>query len=709
MSIRGQSFVLVLVAFLQASGQAAEPEIAAQRFGDVTESRVLKERTGENWLVNGGRFTGLHFSPLAQIDRDNVKQLGLAWATDLPSPLGLTAEPLVVDGVLYLSGSLSRVFALDAATGSLLWKFDPQVRMDLSFANSLFARWNRGVAVWEGAVYVGTSDCRVVAIDAARGAKLWEARICDPRQGSGAGITGAPRVGAGKVFMGYAATSGTTSASGFKPRGSIVALDAKNGAELWRFWTVPGDPAEGFESEQLEQASETWTGGFAKGGGGTVWEGIRYDPETGFVIFGTASTMPLNVALRGPGDNLFTNSIVAVDAETGAYRWHYQTVPSDAWAYDSASPLVIANLELDGKARRVVMEAPKNGFLYLLDARSGELLAADPIARVNWASHVDLETGRPVEVPGARYYEKDHPDRAVVLYPNMAGAHNWHAMSYSPLTRLLYIPILDMPTTISAGTRGAGARADYGTDEDLPPGVGKLVAWDPEKRERRWAVDYTLPVNGGVLSTAGGLVFQGTARGEFRAHAADSGAQLWAHKTGSAIQAAPVSYRVGDVQYVAVAAGLGGGFATGLPTRSSSPDARGPARLLAYKIGGTQELPPAAPLQVTVPKPPPRTASAAQIERGAILFGEVHCGTCHGVGTIGIGERRLGGALPDLRYMPEHVHEEWQGIVLGGNRSRQGMPSFREKLSAEDSEAIHAYVIEQAWKVYESSRARPAR
>ena len=700
---------LAVITFLHFPARSAEPEPSAKRSGDVTQARVLKEAdSGENWLVNGGRFGGEHFSPLTQIDRTNVMRLGLAWVADIPSALGLNAEVLVVDGVAYLSGPFSLIFALNAETGTLLWQYDPKVRLDLSKSSSAAARYNRGVAVWDGTVYVGTADCRVVAIDAASGEKRWETnRICDPTEGGGTGITGAPRVGAGKVFVGYLA------AGAHKARGSLVALDAKSGEELWRFWTVPGDPARGFEGEHLKQASKTWTGGFAKKGGGTVWEAIRYDPVTGFVIFGTASTVPFNAKLRGPGDNLFTNCVMAVDAETGAYRWHYQTVPSDAWGYDATMPLIVTDLEFAGKKRRVVMQVPKNGFLYLLDAHTGELLAADPISKVTWATHVDLETGRPVEVAGARYYESNEPNYAVRLFPSgVTGAHSWHAMSYSPLTRLLYIPVIGLPTTFSVGALGGrGARVEpmgYGPEEEMPPDVGKLVAWDPARRERRWAVDYPMPMNGGVLSTAGGLVFQGTATGELAAYDAGSGARFWAHKTGSSIQAAPVSYRVGGEQYVAVAVGHTGGLGNLIPTRSTGPDAWGPPRVLAYKLDASVELQLPEPRRVPVPRPPSRTASAAQVERGARLFQE-SCETCHGARGIGVGERRLDGAIPDLRYMPPEVHAEWHGIVLGGNRRLLGMLSFAGSLNAEDSEALHAFVIEQAWKAYEKSLTRAAR
>ena len=680
--------------------QSAEPEAAAKRFGDVTEARVLGEfDSGENWLVNGGRFTGEHYSPLADINGGNVEKLDLAWYANVPT-FTLAAEPLVIDGVVYASGSLSHVYAFDAATGEKLWQFVPEVRLDFSFGNSYAARTNRGVAVWNGVVYVGTGDCRLIAIDAERGKQLWEAPVCDPTEGNGPGITGAPRVGDGKVFMGY-------SASDFGARGSLTAFDAETGDELWRFWTVPGDPAKGFESESLEMASQTWAGGWAESGGGAVWEGIRYDPVTGLVIFGTASALPLNVRMRGPGDALFTCSVVAVDADTGAYRWHYQTVPEDAWDYDAAMPKIVTDLEFGGIKRRVVFEAGKSGFFYVLDARTGELLAADPIATVTWASHVDIESGRPVTLPGGRYYESEDPEDPVRVWPSILGARSWYPMSYSPKTRLVYMPVADMPSTYSA-SGFFGARASvlgYGPEEKVPLGAGRLVAWDPVQREVRWTVDYPIPNNGGVLSTAGNLVFQGTAAGAFQAYDADTGNLLWSSgKTGTTFQAAPVSYRLGGEQYVLATAGRGGALGMVTSLRSQAPDARGPARLFAFKLGGKAAMPAATVQPTPVPRPPARTASVGQIKQGGILFGDQGCDLCHGGYAIGSYERSVeNGAVPDLRYAPSEVHAQWHAIVVGGSRRPAGMPGFGPDLSIADSEALQAFVIEQAWKLYEQT------
>ena len=696
-----RSLWIILVALLPQMVLYAEKPATERRFGDVTEARVLAEAaSGENWLVNGGRFSGEHFSPLKRITTGNVDQLGLAWFADIPS-FTMAAEPIVVDGVVYLSGSLSQVFALDARSGEMLWRFDPEIRLDLSLGNSYGARMNRGVAVWKERVYVGTAECTLIAIDASRGTQLWESPVCDPREGVGAHIRGAPRVGGGKVFIGYAGSS-------YQARSSLVAFDAATGKEVWRFWTVPGDPAKGgFETPELERASATWANGWAERGGGSVWEGIRYDPVTGNVFFGTGSANPLNVNLRGPGDALFTNSIMAVDAETGSYQWHYQTVPEDAWDYDAAMPLIVTDLEREGpaprtKRRRVVMQAPKNGFFYVLDARTGELLAADPIVDVTWATHIDMETGRPVEPPGARYYANENPARPVPVKPQAGGAHSWYPMSFSPLTRLVYVPVADLATYYSvAGPYGL--RLDS-PDEPLPAGSGKLLAWDPVGREARWTVDYPLPWNSGVLSTAGELVFQGTAGGEFRAYRDASGELLWFRKTGTSILAAPVTFLAEGEQYVLAAAGIGGGNGVITPSHSSTPDARGPSRLFAFKLGGKARLPPPRD-PAPVPRPPARTASKQQVEHGEEMWPT--CGHCHGSQAMGVGPRDLPGAVPDLRYVSAKTHAEWHGIVLGGNQRHLGMPAFHEEMTIEDSEALHAYVIEQAWKLYERSQPGP--
>ena len=714
----------VLAAILVLPAACTEEPATEGRFGDVTEARVLEEATtGENWLVNGGRFSGEHFSPLDQVTAANVDQLELAWYADIPS-FTFALEPIVVDGVVFLSGSLSRVFALDAASGAMLWQLNPDVPLDMSLGNSYGARFSRGVAVWDGRIFVGSGDCMLIAIDAATATELWKSPICDTREGVGAHIRSAPRAGGGMVFAGY---SGSTSA-----RGSLVAFDAGTGDEVWRFWTVPGDPAKGFETPELELASATWTNGWSEMGGGSVWEGIRYDPVTGSVFFGTSAPGPGNPAVRGPGDALFANSIIAVDAKTGKYKWHYQTVPEDAWDYDAAPPLIVTDLLFPagpGEAgpgteqrRRVVLSAPKNGFFYVLDAQTGELLAADPIVEVTWATHIDMETGRPVERAEARYYQGDNVGQPVLVKPSPGGSHTWHPMSFSPLTGLVYIPATDLAATFQAlnpagDEAGVTDRAGWTfefvpnawADEELPADSGRLMAWDPVRREARWTVPQPVPYNGGVLSTAGNLVFQGTAGGDFNAYRADTGERLWTRRTGTPILSPPVTYRLGTEQYLLAAAGVGGGNGVTIAPYISTPDAQGPARVFAFKLGGEAQMPALRDF-TPVPIPPEQAASREQIERGESIWRAVACEYCHGVSVVGVGRqmedadgRRVPGAIPDLRYMAAETHAQWNAIVLAGSRRHLGMPAYHEALSLEDAGAVHAYVVEQSWKLYQKS------
>ena len=450
--------------------------------GNVTEFRVVAEAAdGTNWLLNGRNFEAQHFSPLKQINDQNVAGLGLAWNLDFDSAMGIVSEPIVVDGVAYVSAPQSKVYAVDAATGKLIWKFDPKVRLNQALNGSYSARTNAGVAVWEGKVFVGTGDCRLVAIDAATGKQVWESQVCEPTQ---TGITNAPHVAKGMAFMGY-------NGSDDGVRGSIAAYDANTGKERWRFWTVPGDPKKPFESKALKEiAAKTWPAGDAwKMGGADVWTAITYDPVTDFVIFGTAGAgadYGELSALRAQGDKLFAGCIVAVKAETGEYVWHYQT--SSPGLQTENNHIVMADLPINGEKRHVAMTVPKHGFYYELDAWTGKLLSAKPIVKVSWATSVDLTTGKAVEVPASAGGGKQWT------------VHNWWPMSYNPGTGLVYIPATD---------RKPNTHAEVETGEWMNETEGKLIAWDPVNQSERWSVEEEIATNGGVLSTAGNLVFQG--------------------------------------------------------------------------------------------------------------------------------------------------------------------------------------------------------
>jgi glucose dehydrogenase len=453
-------------------------------------------------------------------------------------------------------------------------------------------------------------------------------------------------------------------------------------------------------------AAKTWGEGWSRRGGGVAWDAITYDARTGLLFFGTGGSTPYNAMVRDPsgGDNLFLDSILAVRASTGEYVWHYQTVPHDTWDYDATMHIMVADLEIAGEKRSVVMTAPKNGFFYTLDALTGKLLSAEPIAKVSWASHVDLETGRPVEIPGARYHDKEGK---VLVWPSVTGAHNWYAMGFDPRSGLVYLPATDLPGYFTRGEDGFGKYELYGSGHDVSTmgdDTGRLLAWDPVAGKARWTVIRERADNGGVLVTAGDLVFQGDTDGVIQAHDARDGKRLWSVWTGSSIQAAPVTYRSGDEQIVLVAAGRGGATGTIAPERGASTRARGPAKLLAFKLGGGE-------LRVTErefgppPKPPEQRAGAKAIAKGADIYAD-HCSNCHGLYVRGIEVRMLGGAIPDLRYMPETAHAEFRAVVLGGIRLDRGMPRFADVLSVEQVDAVHAYVIEKAWEKHRKVAAR---
>jgi quinohemoprotein ethanol dehydrogenase len=653
------------------------------KVANVNAEPVAADVEGANWMLNGRTFDSAHFSPLKQISDQNVTGLSLTWYMDVDSAMGLVSEPIVVDGIAYVSAPQSKVYAVDAATGKLIWKFDPKVRLDQALNGSYSARTNAGVAVWEGKVFVGTGDCRLIGIDAATGKQIWEALVCEPTQ---TGITNAPRVAKGMVFMGY-------NGSDDGVRGAIAAYDANTGKELWRFWTVPGDPKRPFESKALKEiAAKTWPGGDAwKMGGGDVWTAITYDPVTDYVIFGTAGAgadYGELTALRAPGDKLFAGCIVAVKATTGEYVWHYQT--SAPGLQTENNHIVMADLPINGKKHHVAMTVPKNGFYYVLDAWTGKLLSAKPIVKVTWATSIDLATGKAVEVPASQGGGKQWT------------VHNWWPMSYDTGTGLVYIPATD---------RKPDTNSKVETGEWMQQTEGRLIAWDPVNQSERWSVEEEIATNGGVLSTAGNLVFQGQGSGEFAAYTADTGKKVWSIDTGSAIESIPVTYSVNGEQYVLLPVGWGSGSRLFAPawTMATPRSKRGPSRLLAFKLGGNVPFPTPPDIVPPVPKPPAQTANEATIKEGEKLYSTFYCDGCHSPNLDGSGAWVLNGAIPDLRYAPADVHDDWYAIVLGGTHWDKGMPGFLNppkfafptlSMTPQQADAIHAYVIDGAWKAY---------
>jgi len=644
-----------------------------------------------DWPVDGQGSTSQHFSPLRQITDKNVQTLGLAWSVDLPSPMGLASEPIVVDGVVYVSAPMSRVYAIDGKTGTLRWGSDSHIQLGASTQNSYAARVNRGVAVWKGTVFVATGDCQLFAIDAATGRGRWNSPICDPVQ---TGSTGAPHVAGGNVVIGY---NGSDDAV----RGSVVAFDAATGREVWRFWTVPGDPAKGFESPALAMAAKSWNGpNWWHVGGGNAWDPFTYDSTTGLLLFGTAGAGGGEGTNPGPipaGDKLFANSIVAVDPKTGAYVWHFQTGPEDVTRLVGGPPenshIVLADLVIGGRPRHVAMTVPKSGIFYVIDAKSGALISAKPILDLPVSPFIDSTTGRVIGTP------KPVSQRWAV--------HNWWHMSFSPLTSLVYIPASDLRTGVELGERPETWGRAF---------AGKLVAWDPVLGRARWAVEHQLATNSSVLSTGGNVVFQGEGTGEFAAYAAGSGEKLWSIQTGSAVDATPVSYSIDGVQYVIVPVGWGSasrlfGPASVMATPQSK---RGPSRVLAFKLGGSVPFPVPPDEVPRVPEPPRQTFSHAMIREGQQLYETHLCSGCHSPGLDGSGAWTVGGAIPDLRYAPREVHRDWRASVLEGTHRANGMLPFGvdqhfpevAKLSPRQADAIHAYVIDEAWRAYKEDQTR---
>jgi PQQ-dependent dehydrogenase (methanol/ethanol family) len=648
------------------------------------------------WSLLGRTAEQHHYSPLQAIDEHNVSQLGLAWFADLPTTDGLLANPLVAGGLVYEIGAYSRVWALDVRNGKLVWSYDPHVKVASAFPSMWSHHLNRGVALLDGGLFFGTSDCRLIALDARTGKRLWEVQDCET-DGNRA-INGAPRVGAGKVFIG---NSDVDTGIG---RGSMDAFDARSGRHLWRFYTIPGNPSRPENHTRANAiAAQTWSGDqwWKKAGGGSTWEGITYDPQLNLLYFGVDGPSPWNASDRR-GDNLFTDSVIAVNADTGEYVWHYQTVPNDSWDFNDCSPIVIAELPIDGTTRRVLLHAPKNGFFYVLDARTGKLLSADRIGNITWATRIDLATGRPVETPGARYYAS--AGKTALVNPGPVGVHNWHAMSYDEATRLIYIPLTNVAVRYSmlsqAGLLGGDTLTDYyaGMQDPGAKGrMGQLLAWDPLAHRTRWKVDLALGTNGGVLSTAGGLVFQGTATGEFVAYRATDGRRLWSLATGSAIQGAPSTVEVAGRQLVLVSVGNGGGIGLSVPRYSADENSLGPSRLLAFALGGAARLPPGEP-PVPFARPPLPLPSPALAARGALLFSAYACDYCHGPQA-----ERLGMSIPDLRRSARATYDAMPGIVIGGALASGGMPAFPDMPNG-DLEAIRAFVLSAAWHVYKDQQ-----
>lgn len=701
MSAKRFGFYLLAMAILSACGEGGneaqesrdgQPMEAA---GGVSESRLMQAAGDvENWLAHGRTHDEQRFSPARKINDGNIGSLGLAWYFDIPTKRGIEATPLIIDGVMYVTGAWSIVYALDARSGKPLWIYDPAVP-------KLWAKYaccdvvNRGVAAWGNNVYVGTLDGYLVALDARSGEVVWRTDTID--RDKPYTITGAPRVVKGKVLIGNGGGE-------YGVRGYVTAYDAETGEQAWRFYTVPGNPADGFENDAMRMAAATWTGEWWKyGGGGTVWDSMAFDPELDLLYVGVGNGSPWDRRVRSPdgGDNLFISSIVALRPDTGEYVWHYQTTPGDQWDYTATQHMILADLVIDGRPRKVLMQAPKNGFFYVLDRASGELISAEQYTRVNWASGVDPQTGRPIEAPDARYTEGPR-----TAFPSVLGGHNWHPMAFHPATGLVYLSEQQAPHTYAQkddfefveGVWNTGTDTRLADMPEEPLGIlqvasnmqGSLLAWDPVRQREAWRFQQIGPGNGGVLATAGNLVFQGNMQGELAAYSADRGDKLWAFQTQTGITAAPITFELDGEQYVSVAVGWGTivGLLGGPTQEPLGLENR--SRVLTFKLGGTAVLPePIASRHLSPPEPPEQMATEQLVERGHALYAE-RCMVCHGVGAIS------GNVLPDLRYSGKGVFDRWDQVVIDGALENIGMPGFEGVMSVEDSQAIKAYVIDRA-------------
>ncbi len=653
-------------------------------------------QTADENAANAPAAHEQRFGAADEITPGNVDRLGLAWYHEFATDRGQQALPVIKDGVLYTVTDWSIAHAFDAKTGKLLWSFDPEVPRE-KMATACCDAVSRGVAVSDGKVFLAAYDGRVFALDAATGKAVWQAQsLIDTSKPYS--VTGAPRVAGNRVIIGNGGAE-------LGVRGYITAFDTETGKKAWRFFTVPnasGKPdGEVSDKVMAGKVNASWSDGAWKttGGGGTAWDGMAYDPEAGLFYFGVGNGNPHNYEIRsgGKGDNLFLSSIVALKAETGEYVWHYQQTPGETWDYTATQPLMLADLAIDGKERKVIMQAPKNGFFYVLDRITGELLSADAFTEVNWADGIDLKTGKPKERPEARM-----PNGSFDMIPGPLGGHGAQNWSFSPATGLVYIPAQHMmhhyakgkwtyqPGHFNIGYDLSGsAMATPDLLKEARKNVwGELVAWDPVAKKARWSVRHKWFYNGGTHATAGGVVFQGSSDGSFNAYDASNGKKLWSYEAGNGIIAAPVSYAIGGRQYVAIMVGYGGpsAFVGGLTPLQP----RRPGRLLVFALDGEAKAP-AYPAEVRAPKFGPEVTSAGDPKAGAITFAQ-NCVPCHGPAA-------LSRYQADLLRSPFMTSKEALYGVLGkGTEKHRGMPPFTGVLNAGEIENIRAYIIDRARK-----------
>ncbi len=660
-----------------------------------------KGENGDDWPDYDGPGT-THFSPLDQINAGNVGRLGLAWHYDIDVGASSLTAPVAVDGVLYFAAGSSIVHALDATTGKLLWTYDTHTREKAG--DKLRGAWgSRGIAFANGRVFTGTLDGRLIALDAKTGKLDWEVQTTEGPN-DGRYISGAPWVYKGKVVIGHGGAD-------YAPvRGYVTAYDQATGKQAWRFYTVPGDPKKGFENKAMAMAAKTWKGEWWKyGGGATVWNAMAYDPELNRLYIGTGNGTPWNQKIRSPGggDNLFVCSIVALDADTGDYIWHYQTNPGETWDFNSDMDIELADLTIDGKKRPVILHAPKNGFFYVIDRRDGKLISAKNYVPVSWAKGIAPKTGRPIENPEARF----PGGKAQIVYPSPFGAHNIEAMSFNPATGLVYIPAMDQgrvyvdpPGKLADWKFLSGQRISNGIGTpppDLKPRAATsfLLAWDPVHQREAWRIPLQgVRGGGGTATTAGNLVLEGRGSGQFTILAADSGKQLWSFDAQTAVMAQPITYRAGGKQYVAVIAGSRYPTAQGYGAEWNYRE-RG-WRVLAFALDGKDKLPAPPPVDRSFPDDRAFPFDAALAKQGAQPYAE-RCATCHGANGLS------GGAAPDLLRSPMPLDfATFKQVVHDGILVSRGMPHF-EELPDSELRAIMNYLRQRAREVQATPVKKP--
>lgn len=670
----------------------------------ITDKEINDESNTADWLAYGRTHSEQRYSPLNDINTDNVSKLKPEWYTDLPDQSDMVGTPLVIDGIMYYVGEMNKLRAYDARTGKELWEYDPKVAEEIEKGGmrKVFWKHNRGLSAWGDKLFIATWDGRVIGVNRKDGTEAWQTRTFP--HNSPMNITGHPKAFDGKVFVGNGGTE-------LGPlRAYVSAYDAETGKELWKFYIVPGNPADGFEDEAQEMAAKTWKGKWWEhGGGGNAWHGWTYDEKHKQLIFGTGNGGPWNIKIRSPGggDNLFLCSVVALDAETGKYKWHVQTAPGDTWDYNSNMDIILADLEIDGKKIDAALHAPKNGFFYVIDRSNGKVISAEKFTDANWSTKFDLEKQRHIIPESARYIDGEEN-----IYPSAFGAHSWMPMSYNPQLKLAFIPTNHLGNTF----KDEGDKTDTSfrqTNHKLGLGLsgweltkdphetrGSLQAWDPITNKRVWQVNQKNAWGGGTLTTAGNLLFQGTPDGKFKAYDARNGKVLWEYDAGIGITAPPITYKLDGKQMISLLVGPGGALASNFGGAGELGfESHGWAygvhqrRILTFSLDGKAVVPAQPEPKIVQPIFDKNfKIDKDKASEGGTTYAVNLCVACHGGGAV------AGIKAPDLRAskaLMKGNEDLFEQIVRGGALLGNGMPKF-PTLTDEELEGLRHYIRQQA-------------